>query len=368
MKPDSLSESKLDAAIEILGAAVRRRPDDAELRQSLGELWIYRYRQKAYRFWEQKAAETPEMEPPNWNAIGLVALHRLANNALHGADRQTLDDLRRTPLVRENLRPARGHVLAARAACPLLPGIGLNLAMSDFLDDVDPSGMTNVERAVALAPVNEDVLFTAGLLANQASQQDLGEQFWARCLSVGTRHQTQILNAVLDRIPFADLVEEILPASPAVLLDLARTRFAGETHESERRLLVQKSQRILDAGKTSLPEAERLYWLGVAERLSGQTARAIAMYQQAVNRQPDNIEWRMELAQAFREAGRLDDAVREARWCAWMAPKKPGVETLLRDLVRQQVIGPSRNDSATIDPESGPLDSSPGTNTKYGRP
>ena len=64
----------------------------------------------------------------------------------------------------------------------------------------------------------------------------------------------------------------------------------------------------------------------------------------------------------------LDDAVREARWCAWMAPKKPGVETLLRDLVRQQVIGPSRNDSATIDPASGPLDSSPGTNTKYGRP
>src|SRR4029077_15916172 len=98
-------------------------------------------------FWEQEATENSQIEPPNWNAIGLVALHRVVSSALREPDSQTLDDLRRTPLVSENLRPARSHLLAARAACPLLPGIGLNLAMSDFLDNVDPAGMIELERA-----------------------------------------------------------------------------------------------------------------------------------------------------------------------------------------------------------------------------
>ena len=364
LKPDSLSEPKLQAAIKTLTSAVRRRPDDAELRQTLGDLWIYRFRQQAYRYWEQKTAETPEVEPPSWNAIGLISWHYLAIGALQKGDMQTLEDLRDTPFIQENLRPARRHLLAARAACPLHPGIGLNLAMSDFLDDVDPSGTANVERAVALAPVNEDILFTAGLLAEQASQHDLSQQYWARSLSLGNRHQAEVINLLLDKMPFAELVDRVLPASPALLLELARTRFSGEAHEPERRLLVLKSQSLLENDKTGLPEAQHFYWSGVADSLRGHAERAITMYQQAVNRQPDTIEWRMELAQALREAGRIDDAVREARRCARMSPETPGVETLLQDLARQQVIGPNRRDPTTIDSSPKPRDSSSGTGSK----
>jgi O-antigen ligase len=209
LKPDSLSESKMESAIATLSAAVKRRPDDAELRQALGELWIYRYRQQAFRFWEQRVAENPELESPNWKAIDLTALHRLANRAWHETDRTTLDELRHARIVSENLVPARGHLQAARAACPLLPGIGLNLAMSDFLDDVDPPGMSNLERAVALAPVNEDVLYMAGVLARQASRHDLSEQFWSRCLSLGARHQTAILKVIGENQTSAKTAESL---------------------------------------------------------------------------------------------------------------------------------------------------------------
>jgi O-antigen ligase/tetratricopeptide (TPR) repeat protein len=364
MKSDSLSEPRLQAAIKNLTSAVRRRPDDAELRQVLGDLWIYRFRQETYRHWERKTAETPEVEPPNWNAIGLISWHNLAIDALQKADVQTLEDLRETPFIKENLRPARRHLLAARAACPLHPGIGLNLAMSDFLDDVDPSGTANIERAVALAPVNEDVLFTAGLLAERASQHELSRQYWARSLSLGHRHQAEVVDLLLDTMPFSELVDRVLPASPAILLELARTRFSGKAHESERRSLVLKSQSLLESDKTSLPDAQRCYWSGVAERLSGQADLAIILYQKAVTLQPDEIEWRMEFAQALREAGRIDDAVREARRCARMSPETPGVDALLQDLAREQVIGPNRHDSTTIDSSPGSRESSSGTGSK----
>ena len=133
-----------------------------------------------------------------------------------------------------------------------------------------------------------------------------------------------------------------------MLLDLARTRFAKPIHESERRLLVERAQKLLDTGGTSLAETERWYWSAVSERLSGQTARAIPLYQQAVDLQPDSVEWRMELAQTFQEAGRINDAVREVG-VRLMAPKTTGVEALLaRDLVRQQMIGSNRNDARKL--------------------
>ncbi len=344
-KPDSLSEPRLDAVIESLNAAVRRRPDDAELRLSLADLWIYRFRQQSYRLLEERAAQSPAMREPDWNSIGLVSLHQLANAAWRESGRQALDDLRQASLVQENLRPARGHWQAARAACPVIPGVSLNLAMTDFLDNADPSGMVDVERATALAPVNDDTLFTAGVLAKQASRPELCELYWARCLSMieqhptsqGVWHQTEILNAAVDRVPFSELVERVLPASAPLLLELARTRFSGATRESERRLLAQKSQQILEQGAARLSDAEQCYWFAVADRLLGRPARAIELYRQALELQPERLEWRIELAQAFQEAGRLEDAIQEARWCVEMSPNTNSVaESLLKDLLQEK--------------------------------
>lgn len=350
---DSLHETQMEAAIVRLGDAVRQRPDDAELQQALGELWIYRYRREVYRAWQARAAENPEsVRSPEWTRIGTDVLHRSANVAFREADFESLARLRDMPMVRENLQPARRHLLAARAACPLLFRVDIHLAMLAFLDQENPAGVADLERAAALSPVDEDLLYMAGRLADQAARPELSERFWRRCLSLGDKHRQEILNSVLEKKSFSEVLERVLPPSPALLLDLARTRFQGEKHESERLTLIQTARHLLETGSSSPPSAEQLYWSGVAERLDGQTARAILLFCQAVEKNPSSLAWRLDLAQAYRDAGQIAEALREARWCSWMSPDDPGVEALLKELLRLPGSQPKNGESAAGDSEA----------------
>ena len=221
----------------------------------------------------------------------------MANLAFREAEFETLAALRNLPLVQENLRPARRHLLAARAACPLLSRVDLNLAMLTFLDQDNPAGIADLERAAALAPVDEDLQYTAGVIAEQAARPEMSERFWQRSLSLGTKHQSEILNSVLGKRPFTEIIERVLPASPAVLLDLARTQFSGKPHDSERRLLVERARHLLATGSSNPASAEQLYWSGVVERMSGQNnitrkrvslrARTQELYDQRPVRRPN---------------------------------------------------------------------------------
>ena len=362
---DSLHETQMEAAIVRLGDAVRQRPDDAELQQALGELWIYRYRREAYRTWQARAAENPEsVEAPSWNKIDPSVLHRFANVAFREADFESLADLRNLPMVQENLHPARRHLLAARAACPLLPRVDVNLAMLAFLDQENPSGLAHLERAAALSPVDEDLLYLAGLLAEQAARPELSERFWRRSLALGDKHQHEILNSVFEKKTFSEVLDRVLPPSPALLLKLARTRFSGETHDAERPLLIQTARHLLETDSSSPASADQLYWSGVAERLEGHNTQAIALFRQAVDKSPASIDWRLDLAHAYRDSGQIAEAIREARWCSWMSPDDPGVEALLKELLRLPISDAKPRKPTERDAKSGQVKSDPAANSK----
>lgn len=372
--PDSLHESRVDSRIEQLSEAVRQRPGDAEAQHLLGELYIYRYRLRAFEDWKQRHTADPRTEPiPRWAATGLAVLHRYANAAFRDAQYQTIDDLKEQPLVRENLHPARKHLLAAQAACTLITKTDLDLATLAFLEEDNPSGLFHLQRAVALAPVDEDELFTAGILAEQAARNDLCENYWRRSLSLGTRHQTQILDLILDKHPLDEVVDRLLPVSPTALLDLARTRFSAESRAAERKLLVQKAKTLMEATPGQFTESERLYWSGVAERLDGNLERASSLLQQAVSRESEMVDWRLELVAAYRAAGRLDEALDEVRSCLMIAPQRVSLEALRRDLVHEKLTTPSppratRNGTSTGTTGSPAGDSASKTNSEGAPP
>ena len=336
--PNSMNASKLEARIRHLNDAVRLRPDDAEAQHALGDLWIYRYRIQFYEEWQQRFQADPRtVQPANWNATGLGVLHRKVNAAFRDGQFPTIDEMRQLPLVAENLRPALRHLLAAQSACPLISKTDLDLATLMFLEEADPSGIRHLERAVALAPVDEDQLFIAGFLAEQASRSDLTDDYWRRSLALGTRHQQKILDYCLERHSLTDVIDRFFPPLPERILELAQTRFSGETQVAERKMLIAKARALLDSAGSSYPEADRFYWSGVAENLNGDADRAISLLKQAVSRKSDMIEWRLELVKAYRAAGRLDDALEEVRSCLWINPEQAAVEELRRELVHEKL-------------------------------
>lgn len=340
--PDALDDARLEAVITRMERAASRRPDDVELRQSLADLWIYRYRQKTYQVWQSSWSRNQDASPPpNWGATGLILLHKLANSSFRAAEFKALDELRRFQTVRDNLPSARRHLLAGQAACPFWPRGDLPLAMLAFLDDDQPAGTRQIERAVSLSPADPLVLYNSGKLADQSARFDLTTVFWRRSLAVGTPFESEIVQTVLEKLPLAEAVEKVLPASAPLLLKLAQTKYSESGSATERALLIEQAEKALQDNRSGLPAAETAYCRAVAARLDGRNEMAIPLYQEAIRLVPDNVSWRGELIEAYRDAGRLDDAVQEAKRCVWMAPDDAQVSQRYKALLRQQLTRPS---------------------------
>jgi tetratricopeptide (TPR) repeat protein len=130
-----------------------------------------------------------------------------------------------------------------------------------------------------------------------------------------------------------EVVHQVLPASPALLLKLADEDYASDWRAYPRRLLVERAEKLL--AEQQLPRGEAMYLLGLASELKGDGERAAHWYQEAVKARPEAITWRFHLAKAYQQQGRLEEAHEQARRCVRMDPRyQPGLD-LLKELYRE---------------------------------
>lgn len=337
VSPTALSEADVDTGIERMTRALSRRPDDAELQLSLAELWIYRYRLHAYRLIEQ-AQPTEQDNQPNsqhWQFTQLAMLHRAANAFQQSGNQDAMRELRADLIVVENLRPALVHLQKAQATCPILPRVDLMIASVYFLiDEGRPSGEQHIRRAALLTPGKPNALYMAGLLAHQAQLDELAFQYWRRSLELTQRYQAAILESVDDKMEFEQIVEHVLPESPEMLLDLARTQYKEEKDRQHYLLLVEKANQLIERPKSQLPDQRRHYLKAVIHRLQKRPEEAIQAYRQALKIEPLQVDWRLDLARLLHDQGRINDAHQEARFCASLAPQDQRTRRLLVELNR----------------------------------
>jgi thioredoxin-like negative regulator of GroEL len=339
-RPDAYTASALQEQIQQLQAALPARPDDATLHRALAQLWIYRYRHQTYI---QLRSQTPEASAADqlWRATDLLPLHREINRLWQADDRQHLLALLSEPAVCENLVPAVRHLRAAQACCPLLTNLDLPLAALAFVDNPqEPTGAAHLRHAVLIAPSDPDVLFQAGLLASQAKLEELAWNCWRRSLQLSPRHLGDVLAQVNGQITIPQLLDQLLPDTPELLIGLARGAVRIQVGEEERASLLARAKRQLAAQKGKLPEDRWQYASAGLLRLENQPAAAADAYRRALRLKPDALEWRVELADFWEEQGRLEEALSEARRCAWAAPDRADIQQLLARLHRTQLQRP----------------------------
>ncbi|HUG92257.1 MAG TPA: hypothetical protein VML55_15560, partial [Planctomycetaceae bacterium] len=158
-------------------------------------------------------------------------------------------------------------------------------------------------------------------------------QAWRASLSRSTTHESLILDLAEQRVRFPDLVEQLLPADPRVLIRLARERYASADEASRRNLLLARAERNLKA--SDLPAAEEHYLRGCLQVLRSEKPQAIASFQQALALADDRADWRYELASLLRAAGRTQEALAQARLCAQFDRANPEYRTLFHELYRE---------------------------------
>jgi O-antigen ligase len=276
-----------------------------------------------------------------FGASELWRVHRL-KQAMANADRQTLaailaqrdDDAeghRELAALWMNSSGAdvRKHLLLSRQACPLLSDVHLRLA------DGMPADAAHVQRAARVLPTGATCRFRCGQLSLSAGRVQDACRHWRRSLELSDRHEAEILDAASTLLTAKELAEEVLPASPQVLVRIARRRFAGEDQAYRREALVGRAAELLD--QQTLPEPERCYVRASIRVLRGDVAGALADYARAIELNPNEIVWRYEYAQALFEQRQLEEALVHARWCARRDPERAEYRRLLEQIHQKRL-------------------------------
>jgi Flp pilus assembly protein TadD len=131
-----------------------------------------------------------------------------------------------------------------------------------------------------------------------------------------------------------DEMESLLPADPAYLVELAKTRFAAADQDRVRVVLLRRASRDIEQMSDS---AQRHYLLGAIELLTDRAGAAVEHLTKAVQLCPEQTSWRYDLALALQKHGDLPAARAQAGLCLSQDPRNESYEQLLRKLVRSEL-------------------------------
>ena len=330
---NSCELADLDVRLGELNAAVQMRPDDAELHGKIAEVWIYRYRRLAVQRLQSEGAADQKL----WDLTDLGVLHRQANQRFRFDPPGSVERLRESAPVSENLTPAVAHLLEARAACSLLPEVDIQLAALAFVrNPAAPQGETEILRATKLAPTEPVVLYEAGVLARQAGLNELCFSLWKRSLALSPVRQRQIMNDVRGWAKIDEILEKVLPDDPEVVLDVLARDYAAAHFAVEKSLLMKRVREIAEERRVGMTAPQLQHLQGRIAVMEGRVDEALEFFQRAVALAPFEAAWRFELAQMLKKQGRAVEAREQAEICLSLQGDVSGVAQFLEGLARRE--------------------------------
>ena len=188
----------------------------------------------------------------------------------------------------------------------------------------------HIERARRLAPGDPDLLFVCGLLDLQAGRLDAAWESWQRSLTLSPRYLDDVLRIAGWRLETPGMIEQLLPNSPKLLVELTQQQYQGERHAKVRGRLLDRAEELIP--QTDLPEDERYRLRGSVCALKEDYPEAIENYARAVELRSHEVAWRYEFAILLQRQGLLDQAHQQAKWCARLAPRDDKYRRLLQEL------------------------------------
>jgi O-antigen ligase len=317
---------QFDELLEGAQAALRYRPDDAELHRSIGLWWIDRYRLAAFEELRKEAGDDPVRARELWQATSVAVLHARILQLQQTGETAQAARLRALPIVQENLVDAQRHLQLAESLAPLSRDIQVPLAQLTLLDQsVDPE--VHLRRGLFLAASQSDELLEVGAMAEVIGDRELADRALFRCLEVSPAQRVEVWSLLAARPSAEPLWGKVVPDRIDVLVDLAERVF---DEESRRRLVERASKLVKQMNKSDLAILTDDLRARLAD-LSGDRAEALRLYQSALQRSPREIEWRLRVARILRETGRWAEADTQYSLVRGLAPNRKDIENEQRE-------------------------------------
>ncbi len=326
------SAETLDDAISRLRGALYARPDDAEGREALAEIWLARYRVTARdALLDELAQKQVQVKLDDlWPWTSTVVLHHRAHEHAKQSSESDLVELREQQVVRDCLLPALAQLRESRRHCPLLGSVHVRLGELAFLDRAPGADAMHLARARQMAPSDVSLLYRIGQLDFGAGRYDQAYQAWRRSLSLSDQHQEEIVRLASSRSSAEELIQQLLPDSSERLVAVIQRHFMSEERTRDRDRLLDRAEKLLENERLS--EGTQQYLQGWIASARNRPSEAILNYRRAVQLRPEMIPWRFELARLLWQHGAREAAEREARWCVRAKPRMLEYRQFLRQI------------------------------------
>jgi O-antigen ligase len=214
------------------------------------------------------------------------------------------------PLSGLHLEPALDHLLQARDSCPLLAEAQLQLALNVEQFRQAPPRRAYLERAKLLAPDDPEQWYLCGVQELFEGEAEQAWASWRRSLELSDRYLADILTGVSRSPDVPGVLSQVLPERPASWLAAADQLYPEPEATADRRPLLEKALALLEQPPGPQTAAE-LHTLASTHAALGHLEPAVAAYRLALEKEPQQVGWRYELASLLCDQRRFSEARRE---------------------------------------------------------
>ncbi len=318
-----------DHYIDSLNQALAHRRDDAEARFKLAELWVHRYRLMALAELRSLSDEKDDdLELTWWRLTHPVNLQHayMRHVAPYGLEGGA--SIRESKIIQENLVPAVQQLRLARRSCPVSRQIDYLAATIGVASPDDPDGKSSIYRALFSAPARSARLMDLGAIAWLSYLDDLAIVCFERGLTLSGGEVRRAWNLLRQRIGDEEIIAEVLPAQPDVLLELIEPI---REDDPARPLLISRLRDV--AAGMELDSRLR----GQVAEATGDYAAAIEAYMQVLAENPEDLQIRIRRIECHLALHDIEGANQQLRLGFSYAPDNSALSQLMKRIREEEL-------------------------------
>ncbi|MEZ6045715.1 MAG: hypothetical protein R3C11_09085 [Planctomycetaceae bacterium] len=206
--------------ISQLEDALKKRPEDAQGQEALGEYYLSLYRLEARDTLAEELKVSVE-DRNLWLWTSPVILSDVALKAFKNKDAEELKNIREQETVVEFLNPALEHLKLSLEACPLLSNVHFRIQQIGFLDENWTFADAHLKRAEQTGSWNADLMYVAGQTRFARGERDQAIEDWQQSLRVDARHIDDILRICKPWMTPQQVLDKLVPQKPDILIQIA---------------------------------------------------------------------------------------------------------------------------------------------------
>ena len=214
---------------------------------------------------------------------------------------------------------------------------GDKVAFADVLERGDSPAVYR-DRAVSIFGSDAELWFRCGLDDLREGHPHRVRDSWRNCLrhaQLAEERQAflgEMLRLGSGKIPAEVWAREILPPDTGLLVDAALRLYPGADGKARRRPFLDQVAALFER-RPGERTAKAYHLRGVLEEAQGEADAALRSWKAALERDPDQADWRVEYARLLSRSGHPDQAFDEVGEALARSPGHAGARQLRNELL-----------------------------------